>query len=151
MREKLVNYSYFYYEELSVSESFPELASKQKVTNEQYDAAVLLVESILHPLRLAFGPCAIDSWVRNTDLNNAIGGHPNSDHQYGNAVDPRFVNADHWEVFKFIYKNKMPIKQCIIYPYKKGVQLHISLNIPGRTFQNDFLVSESPGKYRRYD
>jgi len=124
------------------------------------DVAALLVESVLQPLRLRFGPCRIDSWLRSYELNKAVGGAESSDHLYCSAIDPVFTKlvnnnkttpVDPLEVFKYIYNNKFPVRQCIIYMYKEPVQLHISINIPGREYKNDFLMSYEPGKYEFYN
>jgi|TARA_Y100000034_G_scaffold17956_1_gene19801 hypothetical protein len=145
--------NFFSTNELTVSSSYPELALKIKPMAKHLDIAELLVDSVLHPLRLGFGVCIIDSWIRSKELNHKVGGSEDSDHLYGNAVDPRFLYVDDpMKIFKHIFDMNMPIRQCILYLYKKPKpQLHISINIPGREYKNDFLISREPGKYESYN
>jgi hypothetical protein len=142
---------FFKKNEIRVSSKFPDLASRIQLKAKHVDIAALLVDSVLHPLRVRFGACSIDSWLRSEELNRQVGGSKDSDHLHGNAVDPRFSkNIDPLAVFKYIYENKMQTRQCIIYMYKKPIQLHVSINIPGREYKNDFLLSYEPGKYDFY-
>lgn len=144
--------NFFKKHEIVKSSKFPDLADKIQPKAKHIDIAILLVDSVLHPLRVRFGACAIDSWLRSEELNKKVGGSGDSDHLYGNAVDPRFNNnIDPLAVFKYIYENKMQTRQCIIYMYKKPIQLHVSINIPGREYKNDFLLSYEPNKYDFYD
>ena len=151
---------FFSKKEIVVSSKHPELVSKIKPTTKELEVAALLIESVLHPLRLRFGPCRIDSWLRSYELNKAVGGASGSDHLYCSAVDPFFTKlvnhnkttpVDPLEVFKYIYDNKLPVRQCIIYMYKDPIQLHLSINIPGREYKNDFLMSYDPGEYEFYN
>ena len=144
--------NFFKQNEITVSSRFPELASKIQLKAKHLDIATLFVDSVLQPLRLRFGQCTIDSWLRSEELNKKVGGSLDSDHLYGCAVDPRFnKNIDPLEVFKFIYETKIPIRQCIIYMFQKPIQLHVSINIPGREYKNDFLLSYEPGQYEFYN
>lgn len=132
--------------ELVVSEKFPELAKKIVPTTEQMLAAQVLSISVLQPGRDYFGIFDIDSWLRDHELNLAVGGTQNSDHLLGSAADVVPRNFHPEQVFKwYVTESMAPYRQIIYYPNKKF--LHISCNHPEKPKKQEAFVSPSKGEY----
>lgn len=79
---------------------------------------VLLVDNILDPLREKFGkPIYVNRGYSCPEVNKAVGGADNSQHQYGEAADITAKNqADNAELFRII-KDELPFDQLI---WEKG-------------------------------
>ena len=87
-----------------------------------------LAEAILQPLRDAYGkPIIVSSGYRSPALNKAVGGVPNSQHQYGQAADiqaprkcPKGEDGKTWDykrenrrLFELIQELRLPYQQLI--------------------------------------
>lgn len=82
---------------------------------EVRDSIVALVESVLQPLRDAWGaPLHINSGYRSAELNRAVGGVPSSQHVKGEAADVRC--AEPLKLAALALWLKLPFDQMIIYP-----------------------------------
>lgn len=77
-----------------------------------------LVDNILDPLRVKFGkPIYVNRGYSCPEVNKAVGGADNSQHQYGEAADITAKNqADNAELFRII-KEELPFDQLI---WEKG-------------------------------
>ena len=138
------NCSFFSLEELKVSANYPEVVQGIRVTEKQLLNARLLVDSCLKYIRSRFGKVIITSWIRNRKLNRLIGGSLHTDHFHGGCVD--FIcETDMFDVFKWISKEKLPVRQAIYYWDKKFI--HISINLPliGKEYKNEYLVFDQNG------
>ena len=150
MAELISNKSRFFtYKELCVSAHYPEIAQRIEVTTFIFSRARLLVDSCLHSIRTVFGVTQVLSWVRNEKLNEKVGGSINSDHLLGCAVDFICPNiTDNFEIFKYIYKKRMQIRQVIWYEKEKFI--HLSINDCLRDFKEEFWIKDKSGNYRAY-
>lgn len=112
-------------------------------------AAQVLAITCLQPGRDKFGVFDILSWVRDEELNKAVGGSPTSDHKGGNAADfkPRNFNVEF--VFKWYVKESgIKFRQIIFYPNQNFI--HISSNHPEKPHKEEALICTEPGKYVPY-
>lgn len=140
---------FFLNSELCVSSDYPMIAENITVTPTIKMRAKLLVDSCLHTIRTVFGVTQILSWIRDEELNAKIGGSLNSDHLLGSAVDficPQIPN--NFDIFKYIYKKKMQIRQVIWYEKEKFI--HLSINDCLRDFKEEYLIKEKSGSFRAY-
>ena len=111
-----------------------DVAKKKNIENypsfEAVDNLNELVETILDPLRAAYGmPIKVTSGYRCEKLNKAVGGVPSSVHQRGMAADlqvggsfQKFVNF----TVEWLKKNRIKFDQCIIESSGNTKWLHIS-------------------------
>jgi len=99
-------------------------------TFEYIDNLNELIETILEPLRVAYGmPITISSGYRCEKLNKAVGGVSSSVHMKGMAADlqvggsfQKFVNF----TVEWLKKNRIKFDQCIIESSGNTKWLHIS-------------------------
>ena len=104
---------------------------------------------ILEPVRLKFAlPIRILSGKRSPELNEAIGGSPNSDHLYNTvccAVDFGIPGADITRVFNWMHEAlKAVVGQVIVYPDRNFI--HASLPTPKH--HREFLVKYTNTGYQ---
>ena len=79
---------YFTLKELTRSETAQSLGIDNTPPSSAVQALHELVDHVLDPLREAWGdPIHVNSGYRCPELNNAVGGAPNSQHQRGEAAD----------------------------------------------------------------
>ena len=111
--------------EFEVSDKARELGINNAIeTPEIKDALKSLVDSVLQPLRDAWGkPLAINSGYRCKALNAAVGGVPTSQHTKGEAADVcPFGRNGHGdikvvtELARLAVKLDLPFDQMILYP-----------------------------------
>lgn len=97
--------------------------------------AIALCTDYLEPIRAKFNkPLIITSGYRSKQLNTAIGGHPNSDHMQGNAVDfyvKDCVLRDVFDTIRRMYRDKKLPKfdQLIL---ELGQWIHLGVGSPQR-------------------
>ena len=125
-------YKYFTLKELCRSD----VAEAQKIDNfpsfEVVSHLATLVETVLDPLREAWGSgIKITSGYRCDVLNNIVGGSNTSVHRLGWAADMQPVNGD-FDGFKYfvqvwLCKNNIPFDQLLIESSKGTKWLHIGL------------------------
>lgn len=119
--------------EIAVSKRYPELAKNVDIKLEHILSAQILSLICLQPGRDRFGIFDIVSWLRDEELNKAVGGSPSSDHLFGCAADvvPRNFHAE--QVFKwYVQESNIPFRQIIYYPDSNF--FHISCNHPLKPF-----------------
>jgi hypothetical protein len=128
--------------EFAVSSSYPDLVPvvlNALNDNKSYQANLkLLCESVLQPVRDEFSheKVTILSGLRTAELNSAVGGSSTSDHLTANAAD--FKTNSHALKFLWMFYNKIPYRQLILYPDQNFI--HVSINIPGKPFKNEALI-----------
>lgn len=84
-----------------------------------------LCETLLQPLRDAFGPVFVTSGYRCPELNRAVGGSSGSQHKYGQAADIVLAaDMTPLEVCQWFRDNDMPYWQNI---HEFGEWTHISI------------------------
>lgn len=112
--------------------------SDNVVTNLQYGCT-----KILDPLRQSYGkPIVISSGFRCKQLNNLVGGVPNSWHQDGNAVDIHVQNETEAKKIFAILKLNLYVDTCLFEHATSGAQwLHVqwnALKAPRRHFNFNY-------------
>ena len=132
--------SHFVASEFAVSSDYPDLAKGIESTETDIKRFRLLVESVLQPVRTLWleDPINILSGKRSTVLNDKIGGVKTSDHLDSIAVD--FTSDDLIKKFLWMYEH-IHFRQLIFYPDQNFI--HVSINIPGKTYKRDSFI-----KYR---
>jgi hypothetical protein len=73
-----------------------------------------LCETILQPARDALGPLVISSGFRSAELNEAVGGVPNSDHRLGFAADVIPVDVGTRALAEWVVRNCPEFDQVIL-------------------------------------
>lgn len=130
------NFSYWEFEA-------SETADKKGICNvittfEVRDAVKALVDTVLQPLRDAWGgPITISSGWRCDELNKEVGGSATSAHKTGYAADIVPNKGDLETFFQFVKKwlvdNKVKFDQCAIESDRRGaVWVHIGMYGPNR-------------------
>ena len=93
----------------------------------------LLCENVLEPLRRRFGVIRITSGYRCEELNNMVGGKPNSQHLLGQAADIHLSNKEvAMKMFNFVAE-RLDYDQ-LLFEHRKsdGANwLHVSYNAAG--------------------
>ena len=87
---------------------------------ERLEAAKILFEKVVQPVRNHFGPTVINSGYRGPELNKAVGGSSRSQHCKGEAVDIEVPGVANAEVAEWIYKN-LDFDQLILEFYTPGI------------------------------
>lgn len=98
--------------------------------DEHLDAAKLLFETVVQPVRDRFGPTVINSGYRGLELNEAVGGSSKSQHCKGEAVDIEVPGVPNAEVAEWIRDN-LEFDQLILEFYTPGIPdsgwVHVSV------------------------
>ena len=123
---KEIKSEFFTLAELTASET----AARHKINNSP--SAEIIgnlqygVDMVLDPLRRLYGkPIKINSGYRCGELNNIVGGVPNSWHQYGNAADIHINNVEEAEVI-FRWLKMLPSVDTALFEHSKTAQwLHV--------------------------
>ncbi len=110
---------------------------------------VALVQEILQPLRDKIGSIAITSGYRSEAVNTRIGGSPYSQHMLGQAADIISSSLTPQEIFSYLYRSNLPIRQCILYPKDEGNFVHVAID-PKRPPKKQFLIMVS-GAFSTYN
>ncbi len=101
---------------------------------EHLEAAKLLAEHVLQPVREHFGPTSINSGYRGEALNKAVGGSSTSQHCKGQAADIEVSGVSNYDIAKWIEK-KCDFDQVILEFYTPGIPdsgwVHVSYNTAG--------------------
>ena len=100
--------------------------------NIQVRNLIELVNNVLQPLRDGLGEAVfVNSGFRSKELNEAIGGSPNSQHMKGQAADIVVSGHTPGQVFNFIIDN-LPYDQII---YEFGRWVHVSYKDNNNRFE----------------
>lgn len=110
---------HFSFSEFEASDKAKELGIDNRIKKEKVRKNIVaLVENVLQPLRYAWGgPMWIGphhSGYRCPELNEAVGGVPNSQHPEGEAADCGVT--DPFALAKLAVKLRLPFDQMILYP-----------------------------------
>jgi len=142
MKEHITENGYFYYEEWLVSKDHPLLVKDIHLDDHDRDKILLWVQSIGDVFRKAYPDTRIVilSGKRSQALNDAVGGHPNSDHLFCNAVDYYSPDEDIDQVFANIIGLKVPYRHLILYPKRRFI--HHSFNVPGRYWKEEVKIKQ---------
>lgn len=98
-----------------------------------------LCDIILEPVREHFNnPVIITSGFRSPELNEAVGGKPDSQHLFGEAADIRVANTRNDDVWRFIVHH-LNFDQCIAEKIRfddgQAGWIHVSHKIAGKQRQ----------------
>ena len=115
---------------------------------EHLEAAKLLAEHVLQPVREHFGPTSINSGYRGEALNKAVGGSPTSQHCKGQAADIEVPGVSNYDVAKWIEEN-CDFDQVLLEFYTSGIPdsgwVHVSYNTAGNR-KKSLTASKVDGK-----
>ena len=119
----------FSYEELTNSQSHPDLVNRNMADARAFEKQLKYTASTLEEIRAILGvPMKITSGFRNVALNKAVGGSPTSGHAKGLCADFKPVGLSVEEAYELIKSNmnKCPsLKKCIYESVKGAKWLHI--------------------------
>ena len=119
----------FSYEELTNSQSHPDLVNRNMADARAFEKQLKYTASTLEEIRAILGvPMKITSGFRNGALNKAVGGSPTSGHAKGLCADFKPVGLSVEEAYELIKSNmnKCPsLKKCIYESVKGAKWLHI--------------------------
>ena len=96
-----------------------------------------------------FNKLIINSWFRNKELNELVGGSKNSSHLKGQAIDFYIENTDIEKVFKNISDNGNIIFHKMIL-YKKRGFIHIGWNYDLDKINARILYKKFKNGYEKY-
>jgi uncharacterized protein YcbK (DUF882 family) len=130
---------HFLLSEFVVSDSHPNLAMMIEPTVEQVNNLYTLCQLALEPIRIEYGFVSITRGLASQELNERIGGVPNSQHLYGEAVDFICPTVSMLDVYVFCHHN-LEWKGELIYYKKKG---HLHLSLPSLWVKPDHLIKEN--------
>ncbi len=106
-----------------------------------------LAVEVLQPIRDALGSIRVNSGYRSPEVNTRIGGSPTSQHMLGQAADIISLSGlTPKEIFLWIYKSQLPVKQVILYAPDQGNFVHVSID-PVRPAKAQFLIKLSGSFY----
>ncbi|HAB41819.1 MAG TPA: peptidase M15 [Porphyromonadaceae bacterium] len=127
---------YFTFQEFERSEKAYQLAIDNTMPEAARKNVAALVDTVLDPLREAWGgPIIVNSGYRCAALNKAVGGVPTSMHLTGHAADITTGNSvDNRRLYQLVEDLNLPYFELIGKKYDFR-WLHISYN-PERTKRN---------------
>ena len=116
---------------------------------EHLDAAKALFENVVQKVRDNFGPTVLNSGYRGPELNEAVGGSPNSQHCKGEAADIEVPGVPNAEVAEWIRDN-LDFDQLILEFYTPGIPdsgwVHVSYKADGENRKSVLTASRVDGK-----
>ena len=131
--------------EFTKSQTALRLGIDNTPSDEHLDAAKLLFENVVQPVRDHFGPTVINSGYRGPALNEAIGGAATSQHCRGEAVDIECPGVPNHEVAEWI-ENNLEYDQLILEFYTQGIPdsgwVHVSYKSAGNRKQSLTAMKE---------
>lgn len=127
----MAKFKYFELDEFVKSSTAEKNGIDNTPTFEIVDNLSELVESILDPLRAAYGkPIHVSSGYRSPALNSAIkGASPTSVHPLGYAADLKAANQEEFKAFvkDWLVKTRTRFDQCILEKSGNEEWVHIGL------------------------
>ena len=123
---------HFQLSEFIVSDRHPELAARIEQTPQRIANLTRLCCLVLEPLRLNFGAAVrINSGLRSSALNEAIGGSPTTQHVYGEAADIVVEGVPAEQVYTYLRIAALDTTTkdaiCQLFWYKKSNFCHVSV------------------------
>lgn len=120
---------YFTMKELTKSATAEKYGLKNEPTRHIRENLEELVETVLDPLREAWGsPIRLTCAFRDIEVNAKVGGHPNSHHIYGCAADIVCVAKDQDRMMQLLIANPH-VDLCQNYPDRNFI--HVNTARPG--------------------
>lgn len=117
---------HFTLKELTASETAKKHNLENLATNEVVENLTNLVEKVLDPLRDAWGsPIKLTCGYRSKSVNEKVGGHPNSHHLYGCAVDIVCLEKDQDRMMRLLINNPH-VDLCQKYPDRNFIHVNIA-------------------------
>ena len=110
---------------------------------------LFLATYILQPTRDKFGKIRVNSGYRSHQVNQAIKGAPTSQHLFGEAADILPLDADIYEVFKWM-RSELKYGQIIFETNGASKWIHVSLPRLDRDNQM-ILIATYNEETRQYD
>lgn len=118
-------------------------------SEEHLEAAQMLFDYVVQPVRDHFGPTVINSGYRGPELNKAVGGSSRSQHCKGEAVDIECPGVPNAEVAEWIREN-LSFDQLILEFYTVGIPdsgwVHVSYVDPDSNRKSVLTALKENGK-----
>ena len=134
--------SHFALREFAVSSDHPELAERICFSEAQRERIRFACAAILEPLRSHFArPVYITSGKRSSQLNQAVGGHPESDHLFfrdHGAVDLVISNITPVTIANWLVNN---VVTKMVIAYSREGFVHISFPDSSGIFNRLKIIS----------
>lgn len=122
MNKKISNY---FTEKESIVSSTGDRLGIKNIVPENLKKTVAYTAARMDAIRLLLNiPCTVNSFYRNLQLNNAVGGSKTSDHMNGRAIDFVPIGMNLREAYNKIKNSGLSYDQLIIYPNQRFI--HIS-------------------------
>ena len=139
----------FTLEEFTKSQTATRMGIDNTPQGEHLEAAKLLFENVVQPVRDTFGPTIINSGYRGPELNAAVGGSAKSQHCNGEAVDIEVPGTANPDLAEWIEEN-LDYDQLILEFYKSGVPdsgwVHVSYKSPETNRKQSLTAVKQDGK-----
>jgi zinc D-Ala-D-Ala carboxypeptidase len=114
--------------------------------DKHLEAAKLLFEKVVQPVRNEFGPTTINSGYRGKELNKAVGGSATSQHCKGQAADIEVPGVANAKIAAWIEAN-CDFDQLILEFYTPGVPdsgwVHVSFKDSGNRKKVNTAMKEN--------
>ena len=121
--------THFSFEELTNSESHPDLVPQNMADARRFEKQMRYTACTLEEIRKVLGvPMKVTSGFRNNALNKAVGGSATSGHAKGLCADFIPIGMEVLEAYALIMDNKdkcPSLKKCIFESIKGARWLHI--------------------------
>lgn len=117
---------YFTIKELTKSATAEKYKLENLAANEVVENLTTLVDTVLDPLREAWGdPIKLTCAYRSKEVNKKVGGHPNSHHIYGCAADIVCLEKDQDRMMRLLIANPH-VDLCQNYPDRNFIHVNIA-------------------------
>jgi hypothetical protein len=139
----------FTLQEFTKSQTATRLGLDNIPNDEHMEAAELLFEYVVQPVRDHFGITVINSGYRGPELNKAVGGSSRSQHCKGQAADIEVPGVSNVEVAEWIRDN-LNFDQLILEFHTKGIPdsgwIHVSYVDPDTNRNRTMTATKKNGK-----
>lgn len=120
---------YFTMKELTKSATAEKYGLKNEPATKEQVLLKSLVKLVLDPLRESWGkPIQLTCAYRSKEVNEKVGGHPNSHHTYGCAADIVCLQKDQDRMMQLLIANPH-VDLCQNYPDRNFI--HVNIARPG--------------------
>jgi len=139
----------FTLQEFTKSQTATRLGLDNNPSEEHLEAAELLFEYVVQPVRDHFGPTVINSGYRGEELNKAVGGSSRSQHCKGQAADIEVPGVSNVDVAEWIRDN-LKFDQLILEFHTIGIPdsgwVHVSYVDPDTNRNRTMTALKENGK-----